>query len=86
MSDEALGKELWPIGLPTTTAVLGFACCIFFVLLVYGQVAKRAGFPRWRSLGMQVPIVSSLLPIAFALVPWPVERKRSPNKTRKKRR
>ena len=48
---------------------------VFFALLVYGAIAKRAGFSRWWSLLMLVPIVNLICIWIFAFVKWPALRK-----------
>ena len=86
MSDEALGRTILPVGISASTVLIELVIGSAIALLVYGQIAKRAGFSRWMSLGLLIPILGSLLPILFAIVPWPVERKlATPKKRRRKR-
>jgi hypothetical protein len=39
---------------------------------VYGPVAAKAGFSKWWSLLMIVPVVNVLLVWVFAYIQWPV--------------
>ena len=66
-------------------SLVWIAAAIAFTVIVYGQIAKRAGFSRWWSLLLLFPVIGNLVPILFAVVPWPVEKARQTS-TRKRRR
>lgn len=42
-----------------------------FAVLVFGAIAKRAGFSRWLGLLMLVPLVNLATIWIFAFVRWP---------------
>jgi hypothetical protein len=42
-----------------------------FAVLVFGAIAKRAGFSRWWGLLMLVPVVNLAAIWIFAFVKWP---------------
>ncbi|GAA5444689.1 hypothetical protein Misp06_02879 [Microbulbifer sp. NBRC 101763] len=42
-------------------------------LLIFGSVAKKAGFSRWWGLLLIVPVVNIVLVWVLAFVKWPVE-------------
>lgn len=76
MSDQELGRAVLRQVPSLDSYLLSTLVSAIVVLLVYGQIAKRAGFSRWWSLTLLVPGLAILMPIIFALVKWPVETKR----------
>lgn len=44
-------------------------------VVVFGPVSRKAGFSRWWSLLLLVPIVNILLVWAFAFIAWPAEKR-----------
>lgn len=42
-------------------------------LLIFGPVAKKAGFSRWWGLLLAVPIINVLIIWIFAFIKWPAE-------------
>ena len=40
-------------------------------VLVFGPVAKKAGFSRWWSLTLVVPFVNVIMIWVFAFIEWP---------------
>jgi hypothetical protein len=47
--------------------ILGIA----FAVLVFGTIARRAGFSRWFGLLMLVPLVNLAAIWVFAFIKWP---------------
>ena len=52
---------------------------ILFILivapvLIFGPVVKKAGFSRWWSLFMIVPLVNLIMVWVFAFTEWPAEK------------
>ena len=45
-----------------------------FVLLLFGQVLRKAGFSMWWALLMLVPIVNIIMVWVFAFSEWPAEK------------
>jgi hypothetical protein len=45
--------------------------------LVYSTIAKKAGFSRWWTLVLFVPIANVVLIWVFAYIEWPVEKNAS---------
>ena len=43
-------------------------------VLVFGPVAKKAGFSRWWSLTLVVPFVNVIMIWVFAFIEWPAEK------------
>ncbi len=52
---------------------------IFAVLIIlpFGFIFSKAGFPRWLSLLMVVPIVNLIMLYVFAFSDWPSMRKKN---------
>jgi hypothetical protein len=48
---------------------------ILFIIpvVVFGPVAKKAGYSRWWSLTMIIPLVNLIMLWVFAFVKWPNE-------------
>ena len=46
---------------------------VALVVLVYGPVIKKAGFSRWWSLILVLPLVNLIAIWVFAFVKWPSE-------------
>lgn len=44
------------------------------IVLVFGSVAKKAGFSRWWSLLMIVPLINLIMVWVFAFMEWPAEK------------
>ena len=42
-------------------------------VLIFGPVARKAGFSRWWSLLLLVPIVNIVMIWVFAFMKWPAE-------------
>ena len=51
--------------------VLIAALIIAFVVWIYGTIATKAGYSRWWSLLMLVPIVNLITVWVFAFANWP---------------
>lgn len=51
---------------------------IFFIIiipiLIFGPIAKKAGYSRWWVLTMFVPIVNLIMIWVFAFAKWPIEK------------
>ena len=45
------------------------------LVLIFGAVVKKAGFSRWWSLLLVVPLVNLIMIWVFAFVEWPAEKK-----------
>jgi hypothetical protein len=43
-------------------------------ILVFGPVAKKAGFSRWWSLILIVPLINLIMVWVFAFMEWPAEK------------
>lgn len=76
MSDQELGRAVLRQVPSLDSYLVSTLVSAIVVLLVYGQIAKRAGFSRWWSLTLLVPGLAFVMPIVFAMIRWPVERKR----------
>lgn len=46
---------------------------VVLVVLIFGTVVKKAGFTRWWSLLLFVPIVNLIMIWIFAFSKWPTE-------------
>lgn len=44
------------------------------LVLIFGIVVKKAGFSRWWSLLLVVPLVNLIMIWVFAFVEWPAEK------------
>jgi hypothetical protein len=60
------------IGFPELVVVLAVLCFIVFMLFVYGRIFCKAGYSRWISLTMFVPLVNIGVLIWFAFAEWPI--------------
>lgn len=76
MSDQELGRAVLRQVPSLDSYLVSTLVSAIVVLLVYGQIAKRAGFSRWWSLTLLVPGLAVFMPIVFAMIRWPVEKKR----------
>lgn len=86
MSDEDLGRMLLYPYMSSPLYLVELTVSAIVVLIVFGQIAKRAGFSRLWSLTLLLPVIGGFMPVLFAMVPWPVERqKRKPAKKRKRK-
>ena len=43
-------------------------------ILIFGPVAKKAGFSRWWSLLLVIPLVNLIVIWVFSFMEWPVEK------------
>ena len=43
-------------------------------VIVFGPVVKKAGFSRWWSLLLMVPLVNLIMVWVFAFMEWPTEK------------
>lgn len=43
-------------------------------ILVFGPIAKKAGFSRWWALLLIVPVVNLIMVWVFAFIKWPTEK------------
>ena len=46
---------------------------LIFVILLFGSIAKKAGFSRWWSLLMFLPLINIASVWLFSFVKWPAE-------------
>jgi type VI protein secretion system component VasK len=46
-----------------------------FVVLVFGPIVKKAGFPFWWALLMMLPVFNFVIIWVFAFMSWPAEQK-----------
>jgi len=58
------------IGIGSITLIL---VLIAVPVLVFGPVSKKAGFSRWWSLLLVVPLVNLIVIWVFAFMQWPAE-------------
>ncbi len=69
--------------LPSTPQllILVFVLTVTLVLpyAVFSPIARKAGFSKWWSLTMVIPLVNILVIWAFAFARWPVESSGRPN-------
>ena len=42
-------------------------------ILIFGPIAKKAGYSRWWALIMLVPVVNLIMIWVFSFAKWPVE-------------
>lgn len=63
------------MGAPSIPELLIVLIILIFPILIYGPIAKKAGFSRWWGLAMIVPILSIIILWMFAFVKWPNEEK-----------
>ena len=84
MSDLELGRLLLKNFDVFTLA--SWALHILILFLAYGQIAKRAGFSRWWSFAVFVPVLGGLMPIVMAVSSWPVESRKSKGAGKRRRR
>lgn len=86
MTDAELGRELLKGVAPSLDLGVSLLVSAVIAVLVYGQIAKRAGFSRWLGLVMCVPVLGVLAPVVFACVRWPVERRTVASRRKRRRR
>ncbi|HBX60952.1 MAG: hypothetical protein CMH17_11895 [Methylophaga sp.] len=48
---------------------------IVIPVVIFGPVAKKAGFSRWWSLILIVPLINLIMVWVFAFMEWPAEKK-----------
>ncbi|MGO9863790.1 MAG: hypothetical protein ACLPLR_09290 [Terriglobales bacterium] len=56
---------------------LGFFLLVLEVVLVYfvvGKIFLKAGYPRWESLLLLIPLFNLLAIVSLAYDEWPIER------------
>lgn len=46
-----------------------------FAYIVFGNISLKAGYPRWHSLVMLIPIANVVAIVIFAFSSWPIETK-----------
>ncbi len=46
-----------------------------FAFAVFGNISSKAGYPRWHSLIMAIPLVNLVALFVFAYSTWPIESK-----------
>ncbi len=46
---------------------------VLIPVLVFGPVVKKAGFSRWWSLILILPLINLIMVWAFAFMKWPAE-------------
>ena len=71
MTEMMSGTQMGPFGLPM---MLIFAALI---ILPFWFIFSKAGFPRWLSLLMVVPIVNVIMLYVFAFSDWPSLQKKT---------
>jgi len=47
---------------------------IAITVLAFGPVAKKAGYSRWWSLLLVIPLVNLIMVWVFAFMKWPAEK------------
>mgnify|MGYP005854129737 CR=1 FL=1 len=47
---------------------------IAILVLVFGPVVKKAGFSRWWSLILLLPLINLIMIWVFAFMEWPAEK------------
>jgi hypothetical protein len=46
-----------------------------FAYIVFGNISSKAGYPRWHSFVMLIPILNMVAIVIFAFSSWPIETK-----------
>lgn len=59
--------------MPSTPQLLILAISILLPLLIFGPIARKAGFSIWWSLLMLLPLINIAVVWIFAFIKWPVE-------------
>lgn len=54
---------------------IGLALSSLFCYIIFGNISTKAGYPRWHSLAMLVPIANVVAILFFAFSEWPIESK-----------
>lgn len=54
---------------------IGLVVSSLFTYVVFGNISSKAGYPRWHSLVMLIPILNLVAIGIFAFSPWPIENK-----------
>ena len=52
---------------------LAAICSVVIAVIVFGNIAVKAGYSRWMGLAMVVPLVNVVLIVLFAFTTWPIE-------------
>ena len=47
---------------------------VAFVYFVFGKIFLKAGYSRWESLLLLIPLLNLLVLLWFAFADWPIER------------
>lgn len=47
------------------------AVFVLFAILVFGPIAKKAGYSRWWALLMAIPVVNIIVIWVFSFIKWP---------------
>jgi len=63
------GISIWQV----IVILIALSMAILIPLLLFGPIAKKAGYSKWWSLIMIVPIVNILALWIFAFIKWPAE-------------
>jgi hypothetical protein len=50
------------------------AVLIVIPVLIFGPVVRKAGFSRWWSLLLAVPLINLIMIWVFAFMEWPAEK------------
>lgn len=54
---------------------IGLVLSCLFCYIIFGNISTKAGYPRWHSLAMLVPIANIAAILFFAFSEWPIESK-----------
>lgn len=54
---------------------VGLVVSSLFTYIVFGNISSKAGYPRWHSFVMLVPIFNVVAIAIFAFSAWPIETK-----------
>jgi len=58
----------------SASGLLALVLEIVFVYFVFGKIFSKAGYSRWNSLLLLIPLFNLLVIVWFAYADWPVER------------
>lgn len=53
---------------------VGIVLEVAFAYLVFGRSFEKAGYSRWESLALLIPLFNLLVLLWFAFADWPIER------------
>lgn len=57
----------------TVAHLIVISIIFLLAILIFGPIAKRAGFSRWWALLMMVPLVNIIIVWVFAFINWPAQ-------------